>query len=309
MRVERLALALSLCLGATSCARRAPDVWVGTQTCVVLSVGGLDGVAHAGALEAVREAGLEVDCVVGNSMGSLVGGLYAADPSASPRQRLRDLLAHYREATERVVRRRALGVGALTFVVGLLSGGIGAGLLAGGAGVYVGARSTTRLDWDRMVEVYDEEVGGASIERLPRAFATFHQAVIEGGGVRRVTVTEGPLSLAVGRSIANPLIFEDVNLRERGILDPGADRVSATPVEDACEVFPGARLLAINVTAEPAYYRADIGCAVKEVRVDVPAYDAEEVAALGDDFEAVADAGYRATCAVLGCEAVPVRVR
>ena len=280
---------------------RGGDAWAGERTCVVLSVGGLDGVAHAGALEAVQDAELEVDCVVGNSMGSLVGGLYAADPEASPRQRLRDLLTHYREETERVVRNRALGVGALTFVVGLLSGGVGLGLVAGGAGAWAGASSTTRLDWDRMVQVYDDEVRGARVERLPRAFATFHQAVVEGGGVRRVTVTEGPLSEAVGRSIANPLIFEDVDLRRRGVLDPGADRVSAVPVEDACAVFPGARLLVIYVTSEPAYYREGIGCAVKEVRVDVPEYDAEDVAGLGRDFERLADAGYDATCATLAC--------
>ncbi|MEO0322244.1 MAG: patatin-like phospholipase family protein [Myxococcota bacterium] len=296
-RVATLALGVLL----AGCVRGG-DTWAGSETCVVLSVGGLDGVAHAGALEAVKDAGLAVDCVVGNSMGSLVGGLYAADPSANPRQRLRELLTHYRGETERVVRNRALGVGALSFVVGLLSGGVGAGLLAGGAGAYAGARGTTRLDWDRMVEVYDDEVEGARVEGLPRAFATFHQAVVEGGGVRRVTVTEGPLSEAVGRSIANPLIFDDVDLRRRGVLDPGADRVSAVPVEDACAVFPGARLLVINVTSEPAFYREGIGCAVKEVRVEVPGYDAEDVAGLGPDFEGLADAGYAATCAALNCD-------
>ena len=51
------------------------------RTCLVLSVGGPRGVAHLGAIAAVRKAGIRIDCVVGNSMGSLVGALYASAPT------------------------------------------------------------------------------------------------------------------------------------------------------------------------------------------------------------------------------------
>lgn len=44
---------------------------------VVLSGGGAKGVAHIGALKVIEEAGIPVDVIVGTSMGSIVGGLYA----------------------------------------------------------------------------------------------------------------------------------------------------------------------------------------------------------------------------------------
>ena len=44
---------------------------------VVLSGGGAKGVAHIGALRVLEEAGIPIDCIVGTSMGSIIGGLYA----------------------------------------------------------------------------------------------------------------------------------------------------------------------------------------------------------------------------------------
>ena len=44
---------------------------------VVLSGGGAKGMAHIGALKVIEEAGIPIDCIVGTSMGSIIGGLYA----------------------------------------------------------------------------------------------------------------------------------------------------------------------------------------------------------------------------------------
>lgn len=48
------------------------------KVAVVLSGGGAKGAAHVKVLKAIEEAGIPIDYVVGTSMGSLVGGLYAA---------------------------------------------------------------------------------------------------------------------------------------------------------------------------------------------------------------------------------------
>ncbi len=45
---------------------------------VVLSGGGARGAAHVGFLKALEEQGIPVDCIVGTSIGALVGGYYAA---------------------------------------------------------------------------------------------------------------------------------------------------------------------------------------------------------------------------------------
>lgn len=47
---------------------------------LALGSGGARGLAHAGVLEALEEAGIRPDLVAGTSMGSIVGGLYAQDP-------------------------------------------------------------------------------------------------------------------------------------------------------------------------------------------------------------------------------------
>ncbi|MEN8006397.1 MAG: patatin-like phospholipase family protein [Candidatus Krumholzibacteriota bacterium] len=47
---------------------------------LALGSGGARGVAHAGVLQALEEAGIRPQLVAGTSMGSIVGGLYAQDP-------------------------------------------------------------------------------------------------------------------------------------------------------------------------------------------------------------------------------------
>jgi NTE family protein len=46
---------------------------------LALGSGGARGLAHVGVLDALAEAGLRADLVVGTSMGSIVGGLYAQE--------------------------------------------------------------------------------------------------------------------------------------------------------------------------------------------------------------------------------------
>jgi len=47
---------------------------------LALGSGGARGLAHAGVLEALEEAGIRADLVAGTSMGAIVGGLYAQTP-------------------------------------------------------------------------------------------------------------------------------------------------------------------------------------------------------------------------------------
>ncbi|HSB92812.1 MAG TPA: patatin-like phospholipase family protein [Flavitalea sp.] len=71
------ALCFSLCLH--SFAQELPKR---PKIGVTLSGGGAKGLAHIGILEAMDSAGLKVDYITGTSMGSVVGGLYAAGYSA-----------------------------------------------------------------------------------------------------------------------------------------------------------------------------------------------------------------------------------
>lgn len=55
---------------------------------LVLSGGGAKGVAHIGVLKAMEKAGLRPDYITGTSMGSIIGGLYAAGYTADELEEL-----------------------------------------------------------------------------------------------------------------------------------------------------------------------------------------------------------------------------
>lgn len=46
------------------------------KVALVLSGGGAKGAAHVGALKVIDEMGIPIDCVVGTSIGAIIGGLY-----------------------------------------------------------------------------------------------------------------------------------------------------------------------------------------------------------------------------------------
>ena len=282
------------CLLLVACAGgrgRAPE-----RTCLVLSVGGAKGLAHLGAIDALKARGERIDCVVGTSMGAVVGSLYASAPHEDQRTRYRRFYAEYARETRAEARRRGLAGAALGLAAVLLSGG-GAGLAAAvstltGLG---GMHSVDRLDHPRFTRVLSAQLAGARIEELPVPFATLYQRV-SGSGLTRVVAREGDLAHAVAASANNPLLFEGTVLQD---LDPGADRVAAVPVHDACALFPRARLLTVNVTGEAAFYGKELPCEVVEIRIAGAEPPLEALAGEGDAFERVYEAGFDATRAAL----------
>ncbi len=52
------------------------------RICLVLSGGGARGLAHIGVLKVLEELQVPIDCIVGTSMGAVVGGLYASGLTA-----------------------------------------------------------------------------------------------------------------------------------------------------------------------------------------------------------------------------------
>jgi len=291
----------------TSCAHGPPKFDpAARRTCLVLSVGGPRGAAHLGAIAAVRKAGLRIDCVVGNSMGALVGALYASAPAEDTEARFRRFAEAYASETKTdAAKNGALGalVGA---AVGAALGGEGGGnkaavagaVLGASGGFALGASQTAELDRDRLVRVMDGLLGGARIEALPLPYATTYQQRTD-NGLSLVVVRTGDLAQAVGKSVANPFIFTNLDIVGQGQVDPGGDRASMTPVDEACRLFPDSNLLAINVTDEPAFYRADMHCPLREVHVETGPLDAKAVFTLQADFARAVQAGFDATTKAL----------
>jgi hypothetical protein len=106
-----------------------------------------------------------------------------------------------------------------------------------------------------------------------------------------VEVARGNLARAVGASLANPFVFRELDVRRGGPIDPGLDRVAAVPIEQACSSFPHTAILALNVSGQAPFVSARMRCPAFEVRIDVPAIEAER--ALGDEavFRRLVDGG------------------
>ena len=267
----------------------------------MLSVGGPAGVAHIGAIAALKEANIRVDCVVGNSMGALVGSLYATAPSDDLDARFKAFVGAYADATRQEALRNGIGLG-------LVAGGLAAAAKVGGkaapalafaGGAALGVLATEKLEHERMVRVLDEFLHGRRIDGgLPVRFVTFYQEATNTGVVAR-RADRGPLSAAVGASVANPLIFSTLAMGPGRPIDPGGDRVSATPVQDACATFPDANLLAINVSGQPIFTDASMKCPLLEVRIDPPQVAPQEIMELGDGYRRIVDGGRAATRAAL----------
>ena len=86
MRSRFVALA-GVCLAAAPLASAQPATGGAPpdrpRVALALSGGGARGIAHVGALRALEEAGIPVDAIAANSMGAIVGGIYATGKNAA----------------------------------------------------------------------------------------------------------------------------------------------------------------------------------------------------------------------------------
>lgn len=277
----------ALSLAACASTQDQIDVPESKQVCVVLSVGGEDGLAHIGVLKALKEAGIKPSCVYGNSMGSLVGGLYAANPEGDLEGAYRAVMTAYvaqtKSETESVV-----GV-ALFFslVLGLPpfeSAIVGAAAIG----------SVNEVDRRRLVRVLDDHFQQRTISELPVDFVTWHDHLRS--TPVKVRLNSGNLAEAIGYSIANPLIFPDVQASRNEHVDPGADRVSAVPLEDACRLRPDAHFIVSNVIKQPIYYSDSMKCSYDEIRIDTPKIDPRKAfAGESPDFDRIVSSGFDST--------------
>jgi NTE family protein len=148
---------------------------------IALGGGAARGWAHLGVLRALRAAGIEPDIITGTSIGSVVGGCFAAG-------RADDLAGWACSLT----RKRVLGFLDVSFA--------GAGLISGG----------------RLSDELGRELGATTIESLPRSFAAIATEIRNG---HEIWLTRGRLVEAMRASYALPGVFEPVRVGGRWLMD------------------------------------------------------------------------------------------
>jgi predicted acylesterase/phospholipase RssA len=239
---------------------------------LVLSVGGVRGLAHIGAIDALKRKGIKIHSVFGNSMGAVIGGLYATAPNSDLATRYRELIAAYQSKSEQdtpVYRKVAIWL----------------------------KLSDVEFDNKRFETVMSDYFGRVKIENLPVKFATSYK-IRQGNSIRDEGRVSGDLAEAIARSTNNPFIFKSGQL---DYIDPGIDRMSAIPVEDACRTFQTERIVAVNVTGDSTYYSRQMTCKVTEVKLNIPDFrPEEELSGSGRNFEWLYRVGFDGMTDALG---------
>ncbi len=209
---------------------------------LVLGGGGAKGAAHIGILEVLEEMRIPVDCIVGTSMGALVGGSYASGMSAEELatsfgeidwtstlsgEHLRDLMPIHQKL--------ARSNYSNSLELGLRRQGVQGpdGLLA----------SQLVEETIRRLVANARSIG--NFEELPTPFFAIATDMVAG---EMVVMDQGDIANAMRASMAVPGVFSPVKLDERVLVDGGLIR--NLPVDVARERCAD-RVIAVWVVSPP----------------------------------------------------------
>ena len=213
-----------------------------SKTCLVLSGGGARGTAHVGVLREIEALQIPVDCIVGTSMGAIVGGLYAS--GLSPERIERAFLdADWRELfTDRPPRknvpfRRKQDDDRSLFGFEL---GVGRGGLKLPSGLVAGQK----LDF-LLKRLTLHTAGARTFDDLAIPFRAIATDLSSG---RMVVLDRGNLAGALRASMAVPGVFTPVVRDGMTLVDGGL--VRNLPVDVARSLGAGI-VIAVDVTMPP----------------------------------------------------------
>ncbi|RLE26265.1 MAG: hypothetical protein DRJ65_05840 [Acidobacteria bacterium] len=241
----RVVFFFSLILVTAVGAAEDPDV---PKVGLVLSGGGALGSAHVGVLKVLEELRVPIHCVAGTSMGSIVGGLYAAGYSP---QELEDLLLSTnwhdllddRPPRSRVPFRRK--VDDLTFLT-RLEVGFNRGKIQLPPALIQGQK----LDF-LLQTLTIHTVGIETFDELPIPFRTVATDLETGA---EVDLDRGDLARAIRASMAVPGVFAPSVIEDRVLVDGGL--VNNLPVDLARQM--GADVVIAVDVGEPLRSREEL---------------------------------------------------
>jgi NTE family protein len=209
------------------------------RTALVLSGGGARGAAHIGVLSALEELHVPVDVIVGTSMGSIVGGLYAS--GRSPETIEAELgavewteLFNDRPARKDVSFRRKQLDELSLFQVEF--GVTGKGLKLP-AGLIAGQKLNLQL---RRLTLHTTAV--ADFDALPIAYRAVAADLATGDPV---VLADGDLATAMRASMSIPGVFTPVVVDGRTLVDGGIAR--NLPI-DVARSLGAERIIAVDVS-------------------------------------------------------------
>ncbi|MCU0389017.1 MAG: patatin-like phospholipase family protein, partial [Chitinophagaceae bacterium] len=197
-----------------------------TKIGLTLSGGGAKGLAHIGILKAIDSAGLKVDLVTGTSMGSIVGGLYAAGYTGDSIEKIA------RDIDWKVLLSNNVSMRAYTMEEKSEYGKYAVELAAqnGKVSLPTGFLESQEL-WLKLQELLYPVSYIKDFNQLPRPFRCIGTDLATGDAV---VLNSGDLVSAIRASMAIPGVFSAVDKDGKRLVDGGV--VRNFPVKDAVEM-------------------------------------------------------------------------
>lgn len=185
---------------------------------LVLGGGGARGAAHVGVIQALDEMRIPVDCIVGTSMGALVGGIYASGKSAAEVNKLvraidwRETLAFASLREKLPMRRKQAGI--------TYSNSLEFGVRHGGMYAPAGIINTQHVE-QVIRDLVHTGSGQGDFDKLPIPFRSIATDMQSG---EMIVFDHGDLSQAMRASMAVPGVFSPTLVEERVLGDGGLVR-------------------------------------------------------------------------------------
>ena len=211
------------------------------KTCLVLGGGGARGAAHVGLLKVMERERVPVDCIVGTSMGAIVGGLYAVGYSAADIEGIlggidwNDALHDRSPRAERSMRRKEEDL--------RLLGGVEVGIHDGSVSLPRGIIQGQRLEL-LLRRLLASAGSQADFDRFPIPFRAVATDIVSG---ERVVFASGDPALAIRASMSVPAVFAPVRVDGRLLVDGGV--LDNVPIDVARDM--GAERLVVSRVGSP----------------------------------------------------------
>ena len=275
---------------------------------LALSGGGARGIAHIGVLRALEEGGIPVDAIAANSIGAVVGGVYATGRSAEELERVVRSLDWASLFTGRPDRRTLPVVRRVDRFGATIGVGFDwkrARLPAG----LIGEHRVNRFLIEHLAPA--GYAAGGDFDRLAIPFRAIAGDLATG---EPVVLAKGDLARAVRASMSIPLVFPPVDLEGRRLVDGLI--VNNLP-GDVARRFGAAVVVAVDVSSPamtPEKYESALGVAAQvsdvlmrrryedfaaeadvSIRPDLGLHGATDY----DSFDELIRKGYEATQAAL----------
>lgn len=182
---------------------------------LVLGGGGAKGAAEVGVLKVIEKAGIPIDFIAGTSIGSIVGGLYAAGYTATEldtmfcRQEWLSLLTDHRSD---IGNEPYIVKDGVIYIFGFPIMGEVKESVIGGFGMMRG---------ERVEKVVDSMARRKGCQEFESLRIPFRCVAADFRNAREIVLKSGPLSRAVRASMAIPGIFKPVNQDGMKLVDGG----------------------------------------------------------------------------------------